>query len=235
MFAGACLAAINLFFAYFKLEEPPITAEVRASHRVKRFDLGNIRMVLSDQRTRLAIGIFFLITVALTQMEVTFAIYLKSLFGLNAQQAGELLALSGIIMVGIQGGAIGKLAKRFGEIRLVLFGTMVCSVALLAFGSVVTLSAIVISLCFLSLGHGMLHPSLSSLASKGAAADRRGATMGVFQSAGSLARVVGPPTAGYLYDSFSKSAPFYSGAVILAIAFAITAAKATRVQATQAA
>jgi DHA1 family tetracycline resistance protein-like MFS transporter len=221
MFAGAALAAINLLFAFFKLEEPPLSEEARSANRSKRFDLNNIRSVMSDPRTKLAIGLFFLVTFAVTQMEVIFAIYLKALFGLDAQHAGGLLALMGVIMVGIQGGAIGKLAKRFGEVKLIIFGTAICSVALIGFGSVAALSSVIVALCLLALGHGILHPSLSSLASKGAAADRRGATMGVFQSAGSLARVAGPPCAGILYDRINPSAPFFSGAVVLAVAFVI--------------
>jgi DHA1 family tetracycline resistance protein-like MFS transporter len=230
MFFGAGLAVINLVFAFFKLEEPPLSAEVRSAHRAKRFDFKSISSVLSDPRTRLAIGLFFLVTFAVTQMEVIFAIYLNSLFGLNAQQAGELLAVMGIVMVGIQGGAIGKLAKRFGEPRLIVFGCGVCSLALFGFGSFNVLAWIVVALCFLALGHGVLHPSLSSLASKGAGADRRGATMGVFQSAGSLARVVGPPCAGFLYDQWSRPAPFFAGSVVLALAFLLTLIKIPKLE-----
>lgn len=221
MFAGAALALVNLMFAYFKLEEPPLTAEARSANRTKRFDLQNIKLVLSDPRTRLAIGLFFLLTFAVTQMEVTFAIYLKALFGLDAQHAGELLALMGIIMVGMQGGAIGRLAKKYGEKKLIVAGFVICAVSLAAFGSVTQFTAVVLSLSFLGLGHGMLHPSLSSMASKGAAPDRRGATMGVFQSAGSLARVLGPPTAGFLYDRIRPNAPFLGGAMVLGLGFLV--------------
>lgn len=228
MFAGAGLAFLNLIFAFFKLEEPPLTEEARAAHRTKRFDLKNIRNVLSEPRTRLAIGLFFLLTFAVTQMEVTFAIYLKALFGLDAQHAGELLAIMGLIMVAMQGGAIGKLSKRYGEPKLITIGFLICTVALAGFGSVTTFAAVVVSLCFLGFGHGMLHPSLSSLASKGASPDRRGATMGVFQSAGSLARVLGPPAAGLLYDRLKPNAPFLGGSVILALGFVIIGSKVSR-------
>lgn len=227
MFAGATLSLINFVFAYFKLEESPLSAEARSANRTKRFDLQNIRLALSDPRSQLAIGLFFLLTFAVTQMEVTFAIYLKSLFNLDAQHAGELLALMGVIMVAMQGGLVGKLAKRYGEIRLITLGFLICTVSLGSFGSVRSLWAMVASLAVLGLGHGMLHPSLSSLTSKGAAPDRRGATMGVFQSAGSLARVIGPPTAGFLYDHLQPSAPFLGGSVVLAIAFAIVLVKTT--------
>ena len=58
-----------------------------------------------------------------------------------------------------------------------------------------------------------------SLASQGASPDRRGATMGVYQSAGSLARVVGPPVAGILYDTFGIARPFLIAAALMAAAF----------------
>lgn len=221
MFAGAMLAFVNLLFAYFRLEEPHLTSEQRSSNRTKRFDWQNIRRVLDDRRTRLAIGVFFLVTLAVTQMESTFAIYMAAQFGFSAQQAGMLLALIGIIMVGMQGGLIGKLARRFGEMKLILWGILICTMGLFGFAVSPTLGRVIFSLSILGIGHGALHPSLSSLASLGAAKDRRGATMGVFQSSGSLARVVGPPCAGLAYDQIGPHSPFFLGCLILAVAFGI--------------
>jgi predicted MFS family arabinose efflux permease len=85
----------------------------------------------------------------------------------------------------------------------------------------------VTSLIVLALGHGLLHPSLSSLASFGSEPSRHGATMGVFQSAGSLARVLGPPCAGLLYDRAGMGSPFYFGAVVLVVAATIAGAGLT--------
>jgi MFS family permease len=152
-------------------------------------------------------------------------------FGLDARHAGELLALMGIIMVGMQGGAIGRLAKRYGELRLIIAGFLICGLGLVCFGVSPTMALVVASLSVLSLGHGMLHPSLSSLASLGASPERRGATMGVFQSAGSLARVLGPPAAGLVYDAVSPQAPFFMGSALLVVGFAVATAGAKRTEA----
>ena len=221
MFAGATLAGLNVIFAFFKLEEPPLSVATRASHRTKRFDTGVIRTALEDPRSRLAIGLFLLVTFAITQMEVVFAIYLKDRFNYDARSAGVLLALSGIVMVLIQGGLIGRLAKRYGELRLVRVGLVLCGLGLGLFPSATTMGVLIGWLCIMSLGHGLLHPSLSSLASKGAAEWRRGATLGVFQSAGSLARVLGPPCAGWLYDQAGSGSPFFAGAAVLAVALVL--------------
>ena len=42
-----------------------------------------------------------------------------------------------------------------------------------------------------------------------------GATMGIYQSAGSLARVVGPPIAGLVYDRLGIEKPFGLAAVLM--------------------
>jgi DHA1 family tetracycline resistance protein-like MFS transporter len=220
--AGAALAAINLAFAFFKLEEPRLSAEARSSNRYKRFDLSAIRGALEDSRTRFAVGIFLLLTFAVTQMEVTFALFMSNRYGLGAEAAGVLLAIMGVVMVVVQGGLIGRLVRRFGELKLVIAGTAIAAVALVCFASTGSLTVVVLSLVLLAFGHGMLHPSLSSLASMGANARRRGMTMGVFQSAGSLARVLGPPCAGWLFDRMSWRSPFYAGAVILGLCFILS-------------
>lgn len=221
MFAGAILALLNFCFASVKLKEPGLSAEARAGNRARRFDLQLIRNVLSDPRTRLGIGLFFLVTLAVTQMETSFAIYMGALFGFNAQKAGMILALMGLIMVLVQGGLIGRLVRRFGEIQLITVGLVGCALGLTGFGFSPTVGWVVISLSLMAFFHGTLHPSLSSLASKGASPQLRGSTMGVFQSAGSLARVVGPPFAGLVYDEISPRSPFFLGSLLLLLGFGI--------------
>lgn len=220
MFAGAGLAAVNAVFAYFRLEEPALSPEAREENRAKKFDRRSIQLALSDPRTRIATMLFFWVTFAVTQMEVVFAIYLAYRFGYDAEKAGILLAIMGVIMAGVQGGLIRRLAPRYGEAALIAVGTATCAVALVGFSYAPSILVFLLSLCLLAIGHGMLHPSLSSLASLGAHPSRRGMTMGVFQSASSLARVAGPPAAGWLYDHAGHRAPFLVASSILIACFA---------------
>jgi MFS transporter, DHA1 family, tetracycline resistance protein len=225
MFAGASLAFVNLVLAWARLPEPEATAERRAANRPKRFSREAIREAFGDSRTRLAISLFFLFTVAWTQIEVVFALFMSARFGYTARDAGVLLALMGLVMVAIQGGLIGRLARRFGELKLAMTGFVLCAGGLLGFGMASEVGLAIAILAPTAVGQGILHPSLSSLASKGAGASSRGATMGVFQSAGSLARVIGPVMAGFLYDELGISTPFYAAAIILMIGFAILATR----------
>ncbi len=215
MFFAAGLSFLNLVFATFKLKEPLLPEEMRRAHRNKRFD----QKVLSHPKTRLAVFTFFVVTLAVTQLEVCFALYLNSKFSYDAKKAGILLALMGLVMAAIQGGLIGRLVKKWGELRLVYFGTGLCSFALFVFAGATQISVLVTALFFLALGHGMLHPCLSSLASLGAPKNLKGSTMGVFQSAGSLSRILGPPIAGWFYDHWGRESPFFAGAILLALCF----------------
>lgn len=219
MFAAAGLSLANIVFAYFKLAEPPATLALRAQHRDRRFDRNALRETMGDPRARMAVLLFFIATVAVTQMEVTFALFMQARHGFGAQATGWLLAFMGIIMVVVQGGLIGRLSNRLGETRLILAGTIMMAMALVLMAQAYLLPGLLVGVGLLGFGNGITNPSLMSLASQGARPDRRGATMGVYQSAGSLARVVGPPAAGYLYDTFGIARPFLIAAALMATAF----------------
>ena len=214
MFAAAALAAMNFIFALLRLKEPETTQRIREKNRTRKFSMHALREAFGDQRTRTATLVFFALTVAVTQMEVTFAIFMQAKHGLQAQGAGWYLAFMGTIMVVIQGGLIGKLSKRFGETALIVTGLGIITLALILLSNAGTLSVVALALGLLAVGNGITNPSLSSLASKGAKEESRGATMGIYQSAGSLARVVGPPMAGFLYDKQGPSSPFIAAAFL---------------------
>jgi MFS family permease len=218
MFAAAALSALNILFAYVRLPEPDITEELREQHRTKRFDLAALKETMSDSRTRMATILFLIVTVAITQMEVTFALFMQARHGYDARGAGWFLAYMGLIMAAVQGGFIGRLSRKFGEAKLVACGTALMAVALVAFAHALTPVGIFISLAILAFGNGITNPSLSSLASKGAKPEHRGATMGIYQSAGSLARVIGPPIAGAVYDLHGIATPFLLSAALAGLA-----------------
>jgi DHA1 family tetracycline resistance protein-like MFS transporter len=159
-------------------------------------------------------------------MEAIFAIFMFDKYGFGAEKAGMLLAIMGLVMAFVQGGLIGRASKLVPEIRLIAGGTFLSAVALSLFALAGTPTGVMAALTLMALSHGFVQPSLSSLASRGAPEDQRGATMGIFHSAGSLARVFGPPSAGLLYDRLSISSPFWMGAAVLLLASTLALAVA---------
>ena len=108
------------------------------------------------------------------------------------------------------------LAARFPERALVIGGSLVLAVSMAAVPVAPGIAWLVAALAVAAVGRAVVQPSLLSLVSAGAAARERGVAMGVFQSAGSLARVVGPVAAGALYD-LAHGAPFALAAVLLGV------------------
>ena len=105
----------------------------------------------------------------------------------------------------VQGGLIGKLVKRFGELSLVIVGAF-CLPAVslrcpLSGRRLVDWSALLVGGGLFSIGNSLSAPSLTSLASKSAGADEQGSVLGVTQSVASLARAVGPALAAVLIHS----------------------------------
>lgn len=217
IFFASAMALANVILGYFVLAEPNTNRDARSQNRVRRMNLIAWRSAMSKFETRLPILLFFVLTWAATQMEISFGIFLFDRFHWDARHAGILLAAMGFTMAIMQGGLVGRLAKRFGEWKLIPIGAVLSAIALFLFGGAHVAATIYISLFILAIGNGMLQPSLSSLVSKGAEEHERGAILGVYQSAGSLARIIGPLIAGILYDHLSIGAPFFAGGLLISI------------------
>lgn len=222
LLAGAALAGANWIFAAFVLREPDTDRAMRSKNRERRFEWNAWKTALRSPLSRLSIGSFFLLTLAVTQMEVTFALFVGSRFGLAAREAGYLLAALGLVMAIMQGGLVGRLAKRFGETALIRFGAWTSAAALAGFALSENLTTTTAALVCLAIGNGAMHPSLSALTSRGSRKDSHGGTMGVFHSASSLSRVLGPPIAGFLYDRVSMTAPYWAGVGLLMLIFMLS-------------
>ncbi len=216
---AAILSLINLIFAMLVLTEPELPQDVRIQNRSRKFSFEGLRKVMTFPGTSRLIFVFFLVTMGFTQLEACFALVMQDRFGLGAKDAGLYLGFMGIIMVLLQGGLIGRLSKVFAERSLALTGLILLILALVLFSGASTLNFCIIAMVLVALGQGLQSPTLMSLVSKSSPPQDRGSVMGLYQSAGSFARMVGPPTAGMLYDHLGNGAPFMGAAFIVLLAF----------------
>ncbi|HLN99683.1 MAG TPA: MFS transporter [Pyrinomonadaceae bacterium] len=201
--AGLCFA--NALLLYFTLPET-VTRDhpARASAAGGR-GLSQLIQSLRNRRLAFVLGIYFLFIVAFSIMTTSFSLYTMFRFGYDAQHTGYLFAYVGIIAVIIQGGLIGRLVKRFGEVALVIVGAFLFAGSLFAVPFVGPqaggLLALLIGGGLFSVGNSLSAPSLTSLASKSVGAAEQGSVLGVTQSVASLARAVGPALAAMLIHS----------------------------------
>jgi MFS family permease len=156
---------------------------------------------------------FFLSYMALTSLQVAFALLTEARFGWGPRQVGYGFALTGFIMVIVQGGLIGPLVRRFGELPLFIGGSAFISVGMALISVSRSPTELIAGSVIMSLGFGVTQPVMSTLASARAGEEHRGAVLGFAQSAGGAARTVGPLWAGFLFGHIGPGAPFASSSV----------------------
>ena len=202
---AAVLCFANAVLLYFTLPET-----VTPDHPAKNRAAGgrSFRHVLNSfKQPRLAfvLVIYFLFIVAFSIMTTSFSLYTMFRFGYDATHTGYLFAYVGLIAVIIQGGLIGRLVKRFGELPLVIFGALCFAISLFAVPFVGPaaggLAALLVGGGVFSMGNSLATPALTSLASKSVGPAEQGVVLGVTQSVASLARAVGPFLAAVLINS----------------------------------
>jgi DHA1 family tetracycline resistance protein-like MFS transporter len=213
-FAAGTLCALNLIVAAVVLQDTS-TAESRELNRRRLNWLQVFKSVLSRKLGFLVLSSFAM-TLALTQLEVTFSLFAVDRFLLDPHKALYLLAFMGIVMAIVQGGFVGRLNKKYREIRMAITGVVfvVLGLATLVFSYGVILGAI--ALAVMAVGYSLANPCLMAMVSKASAADSHGTAFGLYQSSSSLARIIGPILAGYLYD-IRIEFPFVSGILLVMI------------------
>jgi MFS family permease len=153
---------------------------------------------------------------AFSAFEATFSLLGDSRLGMTPSTVALVFAGLGLVLVVTQGALVGPVAKALGETRSIRLG-LILNVGGFALISVAeswwTLPP---GLVLLALGQGLLTPTLAS-AVAGMAPDRAGVALGVQQSAGGLARVVGPILGGALFAAATPLPYIVAAGLTLAV------------------
>lgn len=199
---AAGLSFANAILLYLVLPE---SRKFNETPPEKKNRFAELFEAFKDSRFTIITTEYFLLVTAFSMMTTAFAYYTMTKFGYDVAQTGYLLGYVGLIAVIMQGGLFGRLAKKFGEAKLVIFG---CFMLVLSFVVVPFVSkdsgglvALLIGTACFSLGNSMASPSMTSLASKNATEFEQGKVLGIMQSAASLARVIGPLLCGVLLNN----------------------------------
>lgn len=198
--AGLCLA--NFMGAWLFLPE---TRRVNAAAITSRPRFSQWMETIRHPKIGLLIGVFFLATFCFACFEVTIGLLVSRNFGLDFQRGADaktitfLFAYCGIIGVFVQGGLIGRLVRLMGEARLIALSLVLTAASLGPLAFIYQWTWLLVALAVLSLGSGLTRGPVFGLISMLTPPDEQGATLGVAQSAGSLARITGPLFAATLF------------------------------------
>jgi MFS family permease len=222
-FVAAGLAGVNFLLAAVVLVEPRAPGE-RTQARTLTW-AGLLRAATTARLATLLI-LFFAVTFAFSILESTFSLYLAQQLHYGRAQAGWVFCYIGVVLVLVQGMIIRPLSRRLGERRLIIAGTLLMSAGFAVACQVPTLTLLLLATTLMASGNGLNNPSLSALVSRAAAGEDQGGVLGVSQSLGALARVLGPLAGTSLLDVSARTPYVVAGAVMFAAClFAVVAVR----------
>jgi DHA1 family tetracycline resistance protein-like MFS transporter len=221
---AAILSVLNAILMWIVLPEPErhATRHQGPLNLKQTFEqAGSWRLGVITITYFIAIAGFAIVTVIYPQVS-------HRRFDLSQSQISFIFVMVGLIGAAIQGGGIGRLAKRFGDVNLAISGFAIMAVSMMIMPLARSVPLFLLFTAVLAVGNSLSQPTVNAIASKGASAAMQGRVLGVVQSAGSLGRVFGPVLAGFLLSGDHMrpnnqygNTPFLVGGVIIAIAFGL--------------
>jgi multidrug resistance protein len=195
-FFAAALSVVNAVLICVLLPE-----SLSREHRAKPHEEASTAEVFRHGRGAmfvLVVATYFFLIAGFAIMTTLFALFTARRFGYDAHANGYLFGFVGLVSVIVQGGLIGRLVKRFGEVALMRAGMILTTISLALLPLSNNLTVLLLVCAGLSAGSGIAGPPLSGLASQMIERSWQGRALGVMQSAGSAGRLIGPLIGGWL-------------------------------------
>jgi len=217
-FVAVLLAALNL--AGVLLWLPESLMAVRRADMSKRrspsiLSLPELWGALRRPRFGPLLHIAFVHSLAFALFTANFALYTQYRLELSDRATSYILTYVGLLVVLVQGLAIGRLTKRFSETWLILGAAILMAPSLLAWAVVPNVPLLLVILAPLALGGGVLNTVISSLITKSVYTNEVGGALGLLASLEALTRVLAPALGGVLIQQLGASSLGVLGGVLM--------------------
>jgi len=219
-FVSAAFSVVNLVLALRYLPESlPVESRAKKIGKITFVDFDGLRRVVRYPGLGTILFIAFSATFWFAGLHALFRLFTMDAFAMDVIDTGRVLGLVGLTSVIVQGGLIGRLTRRFGEVKLLGAALVLMSAGFVLHGLSVRwgVPTFLVASIVATTGTALHMPSVSSYISRRVGADVQGASLGIMQSAGALARATGPLLWGALYDGLGLREPFYIGAAAFAL------------------
>lgn len=188
---AAVLSLGNWLYGYFVLPES-LPAERRAPVQWRKANPFGALMHLNQLRGIGGLVIVFACS-ALAQfiLQNTWVLYTEFRFHWTPRDNGIALFVVGLTSALVQGVLMGRLLKKFGEMRLAMIGMLSSAVINLAYG-LTTQSMILYALILANFLSFAVNPSIQTLISKAASEREQGLTQGALNAINSIMIIIAP-------------------------------------------
>jgi DHA1 family tetracycline resistance protein-like MFS transporter len=171
----------------------------------------------------LILSVAFIGQFGLGLLQSTFALYGAEVLFAGASEEttnlgiGLLLAVVGLGQFITQSWLIRPMKRRFGDALLVILGLIVRTTGLFGYAAIATPWLAGVASLLFAVGMGLMMPPLQSLVTRTVPESIRGAVLGVFTSATSLAIIISTAIAGLIF-TIRPDFPFWIGAGLSVLA-----------------
>jgi DHA1 family tetracycline resistance protein-like MFS transporter len=205
---AAAVAGINAVVAIRRLPETRATTTDRPA-RTRAWAAPDVLAMM---------GVSFLSLVAFSAFEGTFSLFGQRRLGLHLTSTYLVFLVIGVLIAIVEVGMVHPAVAYLGERGSLQLGLILNALGLAVLPIVHSLWALAPSLVLLTAGEGLITPTLSSVVAGQVGERERGEVLGVQQSAGGLARVIGPALGGLAFGRLGVGWPYGAGAVLVVVA-----------------
>lgn len=202
---AAGMSLLSIILTILLLKE---TVKTKKELKLKINDFFPLKDFLQAWKNKTLRGFFveflFYIT-SFTIITSSLALFIDAKLGFGPDDVGLLLMIIGLIRIIFQLTAIPKLLNKYEEKILALIGLLITTIGMFGFffvNSRVTLYLIMITF---SIGAGLTRPMLMSTVAKKAGLENRGKNMGIVDSLGSIAQIIGPIIGATIIENYNPS------------------------------
>lgn len=226
--AAAALSALAFLYGLIVLPES-LAPEKRMAFSWRRANpFGALKLLQSHpELSSLAVG-NFLLYFAHHIFSAIFVLYAGDRYGWSAWQVGSLLALVGLLDMGVQGLLVGPVVKRLGDRTTMVVGLCFGAIGIASMGLAST-ATLFIAAIFPNALWGLAMPTIQSLMTRHVSESEQGQLQGANNSVGAIAGVISPlffgaiyslsvgpkPTLPYIGTAFLIAAAILAGAALI--------------------
>ena len=226
--AAAALSALAFLYGLIVLPES-LAPEKRMAFSWRRANpFGALKLLQSHpELSSLAVG-NFLLYFAHHIFSAIFVLYAGDRYGWSAWQVGSLLALVGLLDMGVQGLLVGPVVKRLGDRTTMVVGLCFGAIGIASMGLAST-ATLFIAAIFPNALWDLAMPTIQSLMTRHVSESEQGQLQGANNSVGAIAGVISPlffgaiyslsvgpkPTLPYIGTAFLIAAAILAGAALI--------------------
>jgi MFS family permease len=225
-----CLAVINFLWLWIGFQET-LPIEKRSLSNSFLPAVCNMGKVTSPDARRTCMT-YLLYMVSFSGMEFTLTFLAVERFSFSPQELGQMFLLIGGTLILVQGFVVRRFVSRIGERNMAHMGIFIGVFAFLVISSAHSYTWFYPGLFLMSSGVALISPTLTALTSLSSKDSEQGVNLGIFRSCGSIARSIGPITAGLIYFTYGSTTAYLVGAIWLVfpglVLFAVKQSAGTR-------